>query len=204
MAPGMGLNSFFAVVVANIAVIDELRATCSPRSRRRCVIILVEGIVFLDPHPAERPGEDRRVPFPSGVRYGIAPGHRPDADEHRPGLQRRHLCRGQRLRRPFYVMRDFFGALTPQHHQGQHGRCRLPHRWSSPSSPPSSACSSWCILAKKGVEGRRAAGYARFPPSFTGRATRSSCGVQSLCKLSDDGKLCAALRRHGLHHSLQV
>ena len=34
MAPGMGLNSFFAVVVANIAVINESAST-SPRSRRR-------------------------------------------------------------------------------------------------------------------------------------------------------------------------
>ena len=32
MAPGMGLNSFFAVVVANIAVINNCEL-CSPRSR---------------------------------------------------------------------------------------------------------------------------------------------------------------------------
>ena len=45
MAPGMGLNSFFAVVVANIAVINE----CEYESafQAALVIILVEGIVFL-------------------------------------------------------------------------------------------------------------------------------------------------------------
>ena len=45
MAPGMGLNSFFAVVVANIAVINN----CEYESAFQAglVIILVEGIVFL-------------------------------------------------------------------------------------------------------------------------------------------------------------
>ena len=45
MAPGMGLNSFFAVVVANIAVINDCDYTSAFQAA--LVIILIEGIVFL-------------------------------------------------------------------------------------------------------------------------------------------------------------
>jgi len=44
MAPGMGLNSFFAVVVANIAVINDCDYTSAFQAA--LVIILIEGIVF--------------------------------------------------------------------------------------------------------------------------------------------------------------
>ena len=45
MAPGMGLNSFFALVVANIASITGLSYVASFRAA--LCIIFVEGIVFL-------------------------------------------------------------------------------------------------------------------------------------------------------------
>ena len=54
MAPGMGLNSFFAVVVANIAVINRLRAM-SPRSRPRLVHHPRRGHRVPRPHPPEGP-----------------------------------------------------------------------------------------------------------------------------------------------------
>ena len=45
MAPGMGLNSFFAVVVANIAGLTGMSYVASFQSA--LVIILIEGIIFL-------------------------------------------------------------------------------------------------------------------------------------------------------------
>ena len=45
MAPGMGLNSFFAVVVANIATITGTSYLVSFQSA--LCIILIEGIVFI-------------------------------------------------------------------------------------------------------------------------------------------------------------
>ena len=45
MAPGMGLNSFFALVTANIAVMTGLSYKESYQSA--LVIIFIEGIVFL-------------------------------------------------------------------------------------------------------------------------------------------------------------
>ena len=45
MAPGMGLNSFFAVVVANLAAATGLSYVDSFQGA--LVIILIEGIVFL-------------------------------------------------------------------------------------------------------------------------------------------------------------
>ena len=45
MAPGMGLNSFFAVVIANIVAITGMSYVESFQAG--LIIILVEGIVFL-------------------------------------------------------------------------------------------------------------------------------------------------------------
>ena len=88
MAPGMGLNSFFAVVVANIAVINE----CEYESafQAALVIILVEGIVFLiltllKVREKDRGGHSSRRALRHRSR------HRPDADERGPWLQRRYL-----------------------------------------------------------------------------------------------------------------
>jgi len=93
MAPGMGLNSFFAVVVGNIVAITGMSYVASFQAA--LVIILVEGVIFCILsffNIREKIVES----IPLGVRLGIA-RHRPDADEHRPGLQRRHLRRGQWL-----------------------------------------------------------------------------------------------------------
>ena len=89
MAPGMGLNSFFAVVVANILILTLLKV------REK----IVEAI-------------------PLGVRYGIAPAI---------GLMLMNVGLGSNVGiysengGPFYMMRDFFGALTPSIIKGNMG-----------------------------------------------------------------------------------
>ena len=70
MAPGMGLNSFFAVVVANIAVINDCDYTSAFQAA--LVIILIEGIVFLV-LTVLKVREKIVEAIPLGVRYGIAP-----------------------------------------------------------------------------------------------------------------------------------
>ena len=111
MAPGMGLNSFFAVVVANIAVINE----CEYESAFQAglVIILVEGIVFLV-LTLLKIREKIVEAIPLGVRYGIAPAI---------GLMLMNVGLGSNVSiysengGPFYMLRDFFGALTPSEAQ---------------------------------------------------------------------------------------
>ena len=74
MAPGMGLNSFFAVVVANIAVINDCDYTSAFQAA--LVIILIEGIVFLV-LTVLKVREKIVEAIPLGVRYGIAPALTP-------------------------------------------------------------------------------------------------------------------------------
>ena len=115
MAPGMGLNSFFAVVVANIAVINE----CEYESAFQAglVIILVEGIVFLV-LTLLKIREKIVEAIPLGVRYGIAPAI---------GLMLMNVGLGSNIGiysengGPFYMLRDFFGALTPSIIKGSMG-----------------------------------------------------------------------------------
>lgn len=109
MAPGMGLNSFFAVVVANIASLTGLSYVSSFQAG--LVIILVEGIIFIALsflNVREKIIES----IPLGVRMGIAPAI---------GLMLLNIGFGSNagiysetngFAAPFYVMRDFFGALT--------------------------------------------------------------------------------------------
>lgn len=107
MAPGMGLNSFFAVVVANIVSITGLSYTASFQAG--LIIILVEGIVFLV-LSIFNIREKIVNAIPLGVRLGIAPAI---------GLMLLNIGFGSNAGiysetgGPFYVMRDFFGALTP-------------------------------------------------------------------------------------------
>ena len=103
MAPGMGLNSFFAVVVANIAVINQ----CEYESafQAALVIILVEGIVFLVLTVLKA--------IPLGVRYGIAPAIGLMLMNVGLGSNVGIYAEGNGFTSPFYMMRDFFGALTP-------------------------------------------------------------------------------------------
>ena len=107
LAPGMGLNSFFAVVVANIVGLTGLSYLQSFQAA--LCIILIEGIVFLILSLLNI--REKIVDcIPLGVRMGIAPGI---------GLMLMNIGLGSNVGiysadgGPFYVMRDFFGALTP-------------------------------------------------------------------------------------------
>ena len=110
MAPGMGLNSFFAVVVANIAGITGLSYLESFQAG--LVIILVEGIVFLI-LSVFNIREKIVDAIPLGVRLGISPAIGIMLMNIGLGSNVGIYAEGNGFSAPFYVMRDFFGALSP-------------------------------------------------------------------------------------------
>ena len=106
MAPGMGLNSFFAFVIAQIVSITGLSYTASFQAG--LIIILIEGVIFIILSVLNI--RDKIVnAIPLGVRLGIGPAI---------GLMLMNIGLGSNAGiysdkgGPFYVMRDFFGALT--------------------------------------------------------------------------------------------
>ena len=111
MAPGMGLNSFFAVVVANIAVINNVEYTNAFQAG--LCIILIEGVIFMVLSMFNV--RDKIVDsIPLGIRLGIGPAI---------GLMLMNIgfgsnvgiyAEGNGYSAPFYVMRDFFGSMTPK------------------------------------------------------------------------------------------
>ena len=110
MAPGMGLNSFFAVVVANIVGITGLSYVESFQAA--LVIILIEGIVFLVLSVLNI--RDKIVnAIPLGVRLGIAPAIGLMLMNIGLGSNVGIYAEGNGYTTPFFVMRDFFGAMTP-------------------------------------------------------------------------------------------
>ena len=110
MAPGMGLNSFFAVICGNVAAM--LNTDYTSAFQAVLCIILVEGIVFLLLSAFNI--RDKIVSaIPLGVRLGIGPAI---------GLMLMNIgfgsnvgvyAEGNGYSSPFYAMRDFFGAMTP-------------------------------------------------------------------------------------------
>ena len=115
MAPGMGLNSFFAVVVGNIALMTQTSYLESFQAA--LCIILIEGVLFflLSLFNIREKIVDA---IPLGVRMGIAPGI---------GLMLMNIGLGSNAGiydangSCYYVLRDFFGALTPSVIQGSMG-----------------------------------------------------------------------------------
>lgn len=107
MAPGMGLNSFFAIVVTNIVGLTGLSYVESFQAA--LCIILIEGVLFLL-LSVLNVREKIVEAIPLGVRLGIAPAI---------GLMLMNIGFGSNAGiysengGPFFVMRDFFGALTP-------------------------------------------------------------------------------------------
>ena len=107
LAPGMGLNSFFAIVVTNIAALTGMTYVASFQAA--LVIILLEGIIFVIISLLNI-REKIVEAIPLGVRLGIAPAI---------GLMLMNIGLGSNAGvysetgGPFFVMRDFFGALTP-------------------------------------------------------------------------------------------
>lgn len=117
MAPGMGLNSFFAVVVTNIVALTGMTYVASFQAA--LCIVLVEGIVFLILSVLNI-REKIVDAIPLGVRLGIAPAI---------GLMLLNIGVGSNAGiysengGPFYAMRDFFGALTPSLAKTNMGSC---------------------------------------------------------------------------------
>ena len=115
LAPGMGLNAFFAVVVVNIMNITSMSYVASFQAA--LVIILIEGIIFLI-LSVLNVREKIVDAIPLGVRLGIAPAI---------GLMLMNIGLGSNAGvyseagGPFFVMRDFFGALTPSVAQSSMG-----------------------------------------------------------------------------------
>ena len=107
LGPGMGLNVFFAAVVANVVAATGM--TYLKGFQATMCIILVEGIIFLLLSVFNI--RDKIInAIPLGIRLGISPG---------VGLMLLNIGFGSNAGvysetgGPFYVLRDFFGALTP-------------------------------------------------------------------------------------------
>ena len=118
MAPGMGLNSFFAVVVGNIVGLTGM--TYENAFQAAMVIILVEGIVFIGLslfNIREKIVES----IPLGVRLGISPAIGLMLMNIGLGSNAGIYAEGNGFSAPFFAMRDFFGALTPSVIQGSMG-----------------------------------------------------------------------------------
>jgi adenine/guanine/hypoxanthine permease len=106
LGPGMGLNSFFAVVVSNIVAMTG--CTYLESFQGALVIILCEGIIFVVLSLVNV--RDKIVDaIPLGVRMGISPAI---------GLMLLNIGLGSNVYiandegTQFYVMKDFFGSLT--------------------------------------------------------------------------------------------
>ncbi|MBQ5985631.1 MAG: NCS2 family permease [Clostridia bacterium] len=118
MAPGMGLNSFFAVITGNIAAM--LNTGYENAFQAALVIILVEGIVFVLLSVFNI--RDKIVhAIPLGVRLGIGPSIGLMLLNIGLGSNAGIYASGNGFASPFFVMRDFFGAMTPSVLQGQMG-----------------------------------------------------------------------------------
>ncbi len=106
LAPGLGLNSFFAVVVANIVSITGLSYVESYQAALS--IIFIEGVVFLV-LSILNVREKIVQAIPLGVRIGIAPAI---------GVMLMNIGFGSNVGiysdtgGPYYVMSNFFGSLT--------------------------------------------------------------------------------------------
>ncbi|MCR5468229.1 MAG: NCS2 family permease [Lachnospiraceae bacterium] len=106
MAPGMGLNSFFAVVVGNLAALSGMTYLQSFRSA--LCIVFIEGVVFII-LSILNVREKIVEAIPAAVRLGIGPAI---------GMMLLNIGLGSNAGvynsngDCFYAMRDFFGSLT--------------------------------------------------------------------------------------------
>ena len=149
MAPGMGLNSFFAIVVGNLAAMTGMTYVASFQAA--LVIILLEGIVFLV-LSLLNVREKIVEAIPLGVRLGISPAIGLMLIDIGLGSNAGIYAEGNGFSTPFYVMRDFFGALTPgflKTNMGDSGYARMVLTVITIFI----GLFAICILAKKGVSG---------------------------------------------------
>ncbi|MCR5271489.1 MAG: NCS2 family permease [Lachnospiraceae bacterium] len=106
MAPGNGLNSFFAIVVGNLAALSGMTYLQSFRSA--LCIVFIEGAVFII-LSILNVREKIVDAIPAAIRLGIGPSI---------GMMLLNIGLGSNAGvynsdgERFFVMRDFFGALT--------------------------------------------------------------------------------------------
>lgn len=110
LAPGMGLNSFFAVVVGNIVAMTGMTYVASFQAA--LIIILIEGMVFIV-LSIFNVREKIVEAIPLGIRLGISPAIGLMLMNIGLGSNVGVYAEGNGFAAPFFVMRDFFGALTP-------------------------------------------------------------------------------------------
>ncbi|MBR5347849.1 MAG: NCS2 family permease [Lachnospiraceae bacterium] len=111
MAPGMGLNSFFATVVSNIVALNIVGIGDSYEKAYQVAlcIILIEGVVFLV-LSLVNVREKIVEALPLGIRLGISPAI---------GLMLLNIGFGSNnslyseTGGPHYMLANFFGSLTP-------------------------------------------------------------------------------------------
>ncbi|SDI31904.1 putative MFS transporter, AGZA family, xanthine/uracil permease [Pseudobutyrivibrio sp. 49] len=109
LAPGMGLNSFMAIVIGQLVATTGMGYVQSFQSM--LCIILIEGIVFLI-LSLLNVREKIVDAIPLGIRLGISPAI---------GLMLLNIGFGSNVYiadsnyNQFFVMKDFFGALTASH-----------------------------------------------------------------------------------------
>lgn len=118
LAPGMGLNSFFAVVVSNIVALTGMTYIASFQAA--LIIILIEGIVFIVLSILNI-REKIVEAIPLGIRLGISPAIGLMLMNIGLGSNVGIYAEGNGFSTPFYVLRDFFGALTPAVLRGNMG-----------------------------------------------------------------------------------
>ncbi len=108
MAPGMGINTFFAIIVANIVTLTGSSYVQSFQAA--LCIILIEGVIFLL-LSVFNIREKIAQAIPRSIRFGISPAI---------GLMLINIGLGSNAGvydadgNVYYVMKDFFGALTPK------------------------------------------------------------------------------------------
>ena len=106
LAPGMGLNSFMAIVIGNLVVMTGMGYVESFQAM--LCVILIEGIVFLCLSLLNI-REKIVDAIPLGIRLGISPAI---------GLMLLNIGFGSNIYiadsnyNQFFMMKDFFGALT--------------------------------------------------------------------------------------------
>jgi len=109
LAPGMGLNSFMAIVIGNL--LDMTTMNYTECLQTMLCIVLIEGIVFLL-LSIFNIREKIVDAIPLGIKLGISPGI---------GLMLLNIGFGSNVYiadnnfNQFFVMKDFFGSLTANH-----------------------------------------------------------------------------------------
>lgn len=119
MAPGMGMNTFFATIVANITV--ALSIPYETAYHAAIIIILFEGLIFLITgllNLRHRIADN----IPDCIKKAIAPAIGMMLIYIGFGSNVSIYAEGNGYSEPFYVMRDFFGAMTPTFLKAEMGR----------------------------------------------------------------------------------